>query len=181
MPKPQPTDENLIEVLREVLFLMRVAHPDITFEESFAADRIIARIDRRLVAQAVQNLLKNAAEAIAESESVAPGEGRIRVSVPAPTGEQISFDIEDNGKGFPGDNRARLLEPYMTTRAGGTGLGLPIVAKIFEEHGGRIELLDRPPGADGEVPRGALVRVHLPPTAPNDPAKRPATDANRGE
>ena len=55
------------------------------------------------------------------------------------------IDVEDNGKGFPRENRARLLEPYMTTRAEGTGLGLPIVAKILEDHGGGIELLDALP------------------------------------
>ena len=54
------------------------------------------------------------------------------------------IDVVDNGKGFPKDNRQRLLEPYMTTRAEGTGLGLPIVAKILEDHGGGLELLDAP-------------------------------------
>ena len=62
----------------------------------------------------------------------------------------------DNGKGFPKENRQRLLEPYMTTRAEGTGLGLPIVAKILEDHGGGIELLDAPEGP------GAWVRLHFP-------------------
>ena len=127
-----------------------------------------ARIDRRLVAQAVQNLLKNAAEAIAESPAGQAGEGRIVVSA-VRSGTEAVLDIRDNGKGFPVENRHRLLEPYMTTREGGTGLGLPIVAKIFEDHGGRIELLDPPAGPDGSVPAGALVRVHLPLTgAPGD-------------
>ena len=58
----------------------------------------------------------------------------------------IAIDVIDNGKGFPKENRQRLLEPYMTTRAEGTGLGLPIVAKILEDHGGGIELLDAPGG-----------------------------------
>ena len=57
---------------------------------------------------------------------------------------------------FPPINRQLLLEPYMTTRAEGTGLGLPIVAKIVEDHGGRLELLDAPDG------RGACVRMLLP-------------------
>jgi two-component system nitrogen regulation sensor histidine kinase NtrY len=66
------------------------------------------------------------------------------------------IDVIDNGKGFPAMNRQRLLEPYMTTRSDGTGLGLPIVAKIIEDHGGRLELLDAPKG------RGACVRIVLP-------------------
>jgi two-component system nitrogen regulation sensor histidine kinase NtrY len=65
----------------------------------------------------------------------------------------VFIDIIDNGKGFPKENRQRLLEPYMTTRAEGTGLGLAIVAKIFEDHGGGIELLDAPSG------QGAWVRL----------------------
>ena len=66
------------------------------------------------------------------------------------------LDVIDNGKGFPAMNRQRLLEPYITTRSDGTGLGLPIVAKIIEDHGGRLELLDAPSG------RGACVRLILP-------------------
>ena len=52
--------------------------------------------------------------------------------------------VSDNGKGFPREDRRRLIEPYVTTRAEGTGLGLPIVVKIFEDHGGGVELLDGP-------------------------------------
>jgi two-component system nitrogen regulation sensor histidine kinase NtrY len=65
----------------------------------------------------------------------------------------VSIDVIDNGKGFPKENRHQLLEPYVTTRAEGTGLGLPIVAKILEDHGGGIELLD--------APQGQGARVHL--------------------
>ena len=74
----------------------------------------------------------------------------------------MTIDVIDNGKGFPTENRQRLLEPYMTTRAEGTGLGLPIVAKIFEDHGGGIELLDA--AADGRHGRGARVRLFFPMT-----------------
>jgi two-component system nitrogen regulation sensor histidine kinase NtrY len=59
--------------------------------------------------------------------------------------------ITDNGKGFPVEGRQRLLEPYMTTREGGTGLGLPIVAKILEDHGGGMDLVDNPAGRGGQV------------------------------
>ena len=66
--------------------------------------------------------------------------------------------VTDNGKGFPVEGRQRLLEPYMTTREGGTGLGLPIVAKILEDHGGGMELADNPAG------RGGQVRMWIPKT-----------------
>jgi two-component system nitrogen regulation sensor histidine kinase NtrY len=56
----------------------------------------------------------------------------------------IAIEVIDNGKGLPRHNRAKLLEPYMTTREKGTGLGLAIVKKIMEDHGGRLELHDAP-------------------------------------
>lgn len=155
MPKPQPVVQDVAGTLREVVFMMRVGNPDVTFDETYPEAPAKALYDPRLVAQAVQNLLKNACEAI--SESPRAGQGSIRISFPADEPNAVLIDIEDNGKGFPIEGRGRLLEPYMTTRAGGTGLGLPIVAKIFEDHGGRIELLDR----IDQTP-GARVRIHLP-------------------
>jgi two-component system nitrogen regulation sensor histidine kinase NtrY len=72
--------------------------------------------------------------------------------------------VSDNGKGWPKDNRQRLLEPYMTTREKGTGLGLAIVAKIIEQHGGIVELIDAEPDAAGRV--GACVTFTLPLQSP---------------
>jgi two-component system nitrogen regulation sensor histidine kinase NtrY len=69
-------------------------------------------------------------------------------------GPQAVILIEDNGVGLPED-RARLFEPYVTTRSKGTGLGLPIVKKIIEEHGGTLQLED----AEG---RGARAVIRLP-------------------
>ena len=68
--------------------------------------------------------------------------------------------VSDNGKGFPREDRHRLVEPYVTTRAEGTGLGLPIVVKIFEDHGGGVDLLDGLARANGG--RGAKVLMRLP-------------------
>jgi two-component system nitrogen regulation sensor histidine kinase NtrY len=72
--------------------------------------------------------------------------------------DYLILAVTDNGKGFPTEGRQRLLEPYMTTREGGTGLGLPIVAKILEDHGGGMELADNPAG------RGGQVRMWIPKT-----------------
>jgi two-component system, NtrC family, nitrogen regulation sensor histidine kinase NtrY len=68
--------------------------------------------------------------------------------------------IMDNGTGLPPD-RARLFEPYVTTREKGTGLGLPIVKKIIEEHGGTLALLDAPV-FDGGDHAGAMAEIRLP-------------------
>jgi two-component system, NtrC family, nitrogen regulation sensor histidine kinase NtrY len=152
MPKPTPGEEDVVEPLRQVAFMMRVAHPDITLIDSLPDHPVMALFDRRLVSQAVTNIIKNATEALGATEDLVPGQGRITLSLEV-SETDIAIVIADNGKGFPKENRQRLLEPYMTTREGGTGLGLAIVGKIFEDHGGGIALLDNP----GE--RGALVRL----------------------
>ena len=93
--------------------------------------------------------------AVPESER---GQGQIAVLLDDTHPEYVILAVTDNGKGFPVDGRQRLLEPYMTTREGGTGLGLPIVAKILEDHGGGMELADNPAG------RGGQVRMWIPKT-----------------
>ncbi len=75
-------------------------------------------------------------------------------------GNHARIAVSDNGKGWPKENRQRLLEPYMTTREKGTGLGLAIVAKIIEQHGGLVELVDAEPDANGRI--GACVTFTLP-------------------
>ena len=76
------------------------------------------------------------------------------------TNETVTISIADNGIGLPPD-RARLFEPYVTTREKGTGLGLPIVKKIIEEHGGTLTLTDAEAFAEG-AHRGALAEIRLP-------------------
>ena len=161
-PRPVVTNEDVTKTVKEVAFLMRVAHPGIEILEDIPATPVVARYDRRLIAQAVQNIIKNATEAIAAVPAETRGDARIRVEVKAAPNGKVAVDIIDSGKGFPVENRARLLEPYMTDREGGTGLGLAIVAKILEEHGGGIELNDSPYG------RGAWVRLLLPAAGTED-------------
>ncbi|HXY57585.1 MAG TPA: PAS domain-containing sensor histidine kinase [Methylocystis sp.] len=156
MPKARLQPNDLCECVRQVVFLMRVGNADTQFIEQLPAPALIANFDKRLLSQALQNILKNAVEGIAAREPQdAAEEGVVRVALTVREGE-AQIDVIDNGKGFPETNRHLLLEPYMTTRAEGTGLGLPIVAKIVEDHGGRLELLDAPQG------RGACVRLKFP-------------------
>lgn len=160
MPKARLEPADLTECVRRVLFLMRVSHPDILFEDDLPSIPVISHIDQRLLSQALTNIVKNATEGIkarAETESI---KGRILVQLMINRGDgakrYAEIDIIDNGKGFPVENRHRLLEPYTTTRSDGTGLGLPIVAKILEDHEGRLELLDAPEG------QGARVKLIIP-------------------
>jgi two-component system nitrogen regulation sensor histidine kinase NtrY len=163
MPKPQPVADDLAAIVREIVFLMRVGNPDLALETAGVDQPAPAVFDRRLIGQALTNVIKNATEAIhAVDGAVEGGERRIDVALGREEGVW-RIDIIDAGKGFPVENRQRLLEPYMTTRDGGTGLGLAIVGKIMDDHGGRIELLDRPDGR-----RGAMVRLTLPENGPED-------------
>ncbi len=141
MPKPVIADEDVADTVRQVVFLMRVGHPDIDFAVELPAEAMPARFDRRLISQALTNIIKNATEAIVAVPPAELGKGRITVSAKL-EGKEAVIDVIDNGIGLPKENRARLLEPYVTTREKGTGLGLAIVGRILEEHGGRIELRD---------------------------------------
>jgi two-component system nitrogen regulation sensor histidine kinase NtrY len=158
MPKPVMTDEDVADTVRQAVFLIRVAHPDIDFEIDLPAEAIPSRFDRRLISQALTNIVKNATEAIGAVPPEQLGRGKIIVSARR-EGKDIIIDVIDNGIGLPKENRARLLEPYVTTREKGTGLGLAIVGRILEEHGGRIELRDaaeKIPGA-----RGAWMQLRI--------------------
>jgi two-component system nitrogen regulation sensor histidine kinase NtrY len=156
MPTPVIAAESISDVVREAVFLMRVGHPDIDISAEVNDDPMPARFDRRLISQALTNLIKNATEAIAAVPPDELGRGAIRVTAGREGGEVV-IDIVDNGIGLPKENRSRLLEPYVTTREKGTGLGLAIVGRIVEEHGGRIELRDASDKVPGQ--RGAWVRL----------------------
>jgi len=159
MPKPTIAAGNLSDVIREAVFLVSVAHPDLAFDTKLPSEPLVGRFDARLMGQALGNVVKNATEAIAAVPANADFKGHISVEARA-EGGSIVVDVIDNGIGLPRENRHRLLEPYVTTREKGTGLGLAIVTKIIEEHGGAVELLDAPAVAAGG--RGAMIRITLP-------------------
>ncbi|MBX6328613.1 MAG: PAS domain-containing sensor histidine kinase [Pseudolabrys sp.] len=158
MPKPVFAADDLADTIRQAVFLMRVGNADIDIDAEIAEDPMPARFDRRLISQALTNIIKNAAEAIAAVPPAELGKGTIRVFAER-HGEDIVIDVVDNGIGLPKERRSRLLEPYVTTREKGTGLGLAIVSRIVEEHGGRIELRDACERIPGQ--RGAMVRLRI--------------------
>jgi two-component system nitrogen regulation sensor histidine kinase NtrY len=147
MPKPVFREENVHEIARQAMFLHEVAHPAVSFSLEPLTGELIMVCDRRQLAQALTNVVKNAVEAIESrrnrGEHSLAGD-RVELKLHE-QGDLLVVDVLDTGIGLPED-RERLTEPYMTTRVRGTGLGLAIVKKIVEEHMGEIAFLDRPGG-----------------------------------
>jgi two-component system nitrogen regulation sensor histidine kinase NtrY len=167
MPAPQLKREIAQELLQQSVFLQRVAHSDIAFTVNTPEQPLYFECDGRLVSQALTNVLKNAAEAVSTRQGRGDDvSGAIAVSLEA-AGENLVFHISDNGIGLPQEQRHRLTEPYVTTRAKGTGLGLAIVRKIVEDHGGELRLSDR-----GEDEHGAEVRLTFPLRQKKSPESR---------
>jgi two-component system, NtrC family, nitrogen regulation sensor histidine kinase NtrY len=145
MPKPVFRPEPVLDIARQALFMQEVAHPGVAFALDVPETLPLLICDRRQLAQALTNLLKNAAEAVAARQERDGGAGRVELAV-EPGADRLVIAVTDNGVGLPADLRDRLTEPYVTTRARGTGLGLAIVKKIVEEHGGTLDLGDAPGG-----------------------------------
>src|ERR1700733_713241 len=158
MPKPVIEGEDVADTVRQAVFLMRVGHPEVEIEAEIKQEPLQANFDRRLISPALTNIIKNATEAIEAVPAEELGRGRIDVTA-GRENDDIVIDVVDNGVGLPKVSRARLLEPYVTTREKGTGLGLAIVGRVLQDHGGRIELHDASemrPGA-----RGAWMRLRF--------------------
>jgi two-component system, NtrC family, nitrogen regulation sensor histidine kinase NtrY len=160
MPQPVMKPVDLADLIRQAVFLQASAHSgQVHFDNTVPHEPLPVVCDGRQMSQALTNLLQNAVDAIEgrtgpEDGSALPlGEVRVRIER---TAEAIHVVVEDNGKGLPNEERHRLTEPYVTTRAKGTGLGLAIVRKIMEDHGGEVVLNDREGGT------GASVRLVIP-------------------
>ncbi|MET3897193.1 two-component system nitrogen regulation sensor histidine kinase NtrY [Devosia sp. UYZn731] len=163
MPEAAPEVADLSDTVRQAVFLESVRLPEISIQTELPEMAIYAYFDSRLISQSLTNLIKNAVEAF-EAVDISDFKPAILVQGQI-EGNHARIAVSDNGKGWPKDNRQRLLEPYMTTREKGTGLGLAIVAKIIEQHGGLVELVDAEPDANGRI--GACVTFTLPLTSPH--------------
>jgi two-component system nitrogen regulation sensor histidine kinase NtrY len=162
MPEPDRRDEDLAQLLREAVLLQESGQPGVRLTADIPDAPLPVLVDATMIGQALTNLIKNAGEAIETLQERGAPAGHvpeIRVSLAA-TDAAVEIRIADNGTGLPAD-RARLFEPYVTTRAKGTGLGLPIVKKIIEEHGGTLVLTDAEPFGGADRP-GAMAVIRLP-------------------
>ncbi len=176
MPKPVFRPEPVVDIAREAVFMQEVANPAIDFAVEVPDAVPLLVCDRRQIAQALTNLLKNAAEAVTtRTERDGASDGRVVLAIEVDA-TRLVLRVTDNGIGLPIEQRDRLTEPYVTTRARGTGLGLAIVKKIVEEHEGVLELGDAAGG--GTVARLCFDRSaladHDVPVDPGDalPARR---------
>ena len=162
MPEPERTAQDLSQLVRDAVLLQKTGRPDIKLISDVPRAELPALIDGTMITQALTNLIKNAGEAIDTlKENGAPDTLIPQVHVHLRSdGTSAHITIADNGVGLPED-RARLFEPYVTTRSEGTGLGLPIVKKIIEEHGGSLSLTDAPL-FEGQTHFGAMAEIILP-------------------
>ena len=160
MPEPDRRETDLTALVKAAVMLQENGLPGVHFIRDLPAGPDMIELDGTMIGQALTNLIKNAGEAIDEQREKTPGmEPVIKVSL-TPSETHSLIRIEDNGPGLPPD-RARLFEPYVTTKEKGTGLGLPIVKKIIEEHGGTLVLSDAPV-FEGCTHHGAMAEIRLP-------------------
>ncbi len=162
MPAPERKPTDLTRLVADAVLLQDTGQEGVKIHADLPDHPVRADVDATMINQALTNLIKNAGEAtesLREQGAPAGYSPEIRVRMQAGPGH-VRITIADNGIGLPED-RARLFEPYVTTRASGTGLGLPIVRKIIEEHGGTLTLEDAPPFAPG-APAGAMAVIDLP-------------------
>ncbi len=152
-PKLKLEKINLHRLAEEILLLYEGSN--CTFDADFSNIEAVIEADAGAMRQVLHNILKNAAEAAAADE-------RPHVSIrTAEENGKIALSVCNNGKSFSEDMLRHAFDPYVTDKPGGTGLGLPVVKKIIEEHKGRISLANRPEG-------GACVKITLPLLMEND-------------
>ena len=162
MPEPEKRHDDIVALVDAAYLLQVNGQPNVTFSIDKQVSSVEADVDATMMSQALTNLLKNAGEAIETrlEKGIEPDlKGRIHVSI-SMQDEAVQISISDNGIGLPQD-RSRLFEPYFTTRDKGTGLGLPIVKKIIEEHGGNLRLVDAKP-LEGVAHFGTCAIIELP-------------------
>lgn len=153
MPAPVLRLENLSEICRQAIFLQRNADADIDFRTELPDEPLYVKCDGHQIGQAITNLLQNAVDSMERRKPDPESAPHIILRLLA-RDQSVVIEVEDNGPGLPVEGRERLTEPYVTTRQSGTGLGLAVVRKIMEDHGGILVLEDAPGG-------GALVRLEL--------------------
>ncbi|MFH1278173.1 MAG: ATP-binding protein [Candidatus Eisenbacteria bacterium] len=146
LPAPASAPVDLRDLFEKVTALYREG-TGLRVRIDVREDTPAARGDRELLWRAFSNLVKNAAEAMAEG-------GELLLSA-IPAGEGVEIRVADNGPGIDPKTRDRIFSPYFTTKASGSGLGLALVERIIHDHGGTITV-------EANEPRGTVFRILLP-------------------
>jgi two-component system, NtrC family, nitrogen regulation sensor histidine kinase NtrY len=153
MPKIQQATANLCQVTRETLFLYQEAHKEITFTCRETEPIPIFSFDAEQIKRCLINLLDNAV-AVLTIDGTIGGTIDIVLSLDEEK-ESVFIKVADNGPGIPEEDKAKLFEPYFSTKKTGTGLGLAIVSTIVADHNGYIRV-------QNNSPHGAIFSIELP-------------------
>ncbi len=149
MPASNPVPSDIRGIIEETLGLFKEANKGVSFIFQKNGDIPILNLDRSQIKRAIINILENAVEAV-------NGRGRVNIDLEHDKELQIvRIKISDNGSGIPPEYKARLFEPYFSTKKHGTGLGLTIVNTIVSDHDGFIRVYDN-------HPRGTCFVIELP-------------------
>ena len=138
-PELEPADLNALVRQFAEFFRPKAKAEGVRLTVALAADLPAVRLDERLMRQALLNLALNAQQALTAAETPRPQvELATRPILAGPAGGAVELTVSDNGPGVPPGARETMWDPFVSTKPGGSGLGLPTVKKIVEAHGGRI-------------------------------------------
>ncbi len=153
MPKPILKDNNLINILKDNIKLLKKLDEKIEIRLNYHTDEIILKSDKEQLSRVFFNLIKNSIESIQQkNENNSDFIGKINIEINK-FNDNIIIKIVDNGLGFEifANKIKDILNPYFTTKKNGTGLGLSIVNKIINDHNGRIEFNPIEAGAEVQI------------------------------
>jgi PAS domain S-box-containing protein len=155
--RPVMTEVDMRKIITDAAGFM-VTDNTIEYQIQCDDDLTLVLADRGMIDQAVGNVLKNAVQALPDGGEIRVHAGNIDVdsSMPLPLidGEYVCVSIWDSGKGISHENKARVFDPFFTTRSDGRGLGLSLAYAAVRQHGGHIKV-------DSET-NGTTVSIYLP-------------------
>ncbi len=149
MPEANPKPDDLNEIIRDTLKIYPEAHPHITFDIQLAEDIPEMNLDRGQISRAITNLVNNGIAAMDGGGTLTVKTNFNRIL------KIVKISVADTGHGIPDRDKARLFEPYFSTKRTGTGLGLTIVNTIVNDHNGYIRVRDN-------KPQGTIFEIEFP-------------------
>lgn len=152
LPNVRVSPDSLEDIILDSVKLYQMSYPNISFDTQNIGTLPKLMIDREQMGRVFVNLISNSVASFEDNQ--AKGKISIRTEI-LEEPNKVRVELTDNGCGIPPKLRARVLEPYFSTKDGGTGLGLAIVNQVVSEHGGYVRIADN-------SPRGTKVVLELP-------------------